>query len=81
MGGFLGAGFVHFNVKLNSWRKGYYYQENKYKILELVIVALVTSSLSILGPLAWSCQPNTNYSNVLIPSGNLCIKYFFVVVN
>ena len=44
IGGFLGAGFVYINFKVNGWRKRYI-KTNPQRVLEAVIFAFVTASI------------------------------------
>jgi|APSaa5957512535_1039671.scaffolds.fasta_scaffold126650_2 chloride channel 7 len=44
IGGFLGAGFVYINFKVNGWRKKII-TSNRRKVIEAVIFAFVTASV------------------------------------
>eukprot|EP00967_Tisochrysis_lutea_P033161 scaffold39365_cov18-Tisochrysis_lutea.AAC.1 len=58
IGGLLGSSFIAINAKLTVWRK-----ENvsklgaRAKIAEALLVSILTSAVSFLLPLIFSCQP------------------------
>lgn len=58
LGGLLGTAFNAMNAQLTIWRKAYYRNKPpKAKIIEAVVVAFATSTISFCLPMMVPCQP------------------------
>lgn len=57
IGGLLGSSFIAINSKLTVWRKEHVFKYGlRARMLEALIISLITSGVSFLLPLVFSCQ-------------------------
>jgi chloride channel 7 len=56
IGGLLGAAFTSFNLRVTAMRGKRINKDNRYRVLEVAIITIISSSIQYLLPFAFDCK-------------------------